>query len=683
LSYQTRFALALVLLLVAVTLRMWHLTKLPAGLNDQEIANINLIEDDIKHGDIRVFYEQNKRGQEGLYHALLALVTLLTNNGLIAYRIVSVWVGMLTVALIYSLGVRLFGHVSGLAASALISVMMWPVLLSRLVLVETLLVPLAAAVLLALARALPVYYRSRRSTSNTVDFAALGVLLGFSFYLHPAALLLTLTAMMFIAFIVLTQRPLSLRQLSYIGFAILMLIIIAMPYLISTIRLPELNANDRIFGHYGSLIASAFESFVGIMLQGDAAALYNLPQRPLVDIVSGFFILLGIIIALRRWREPRYALLIIATIILAPVTVLADNSPNFLAYSVIIPVLVLFFGVGIASFLTNLPGKSQRFGIAAVLILLGFNLIWTSRDLFVRWPALESVYSAYHGDIGRIARHLDRTSHRLPTILCDADWAKPHERHTPRSATEQILLLMNRQNANLRFVDCSRGFVFANAGQQQQVIFPDPAIRGRLPQAIRVWINLGAAVENTPDQMVINLDVEQALADALGVFTTSTPASYAIEALENTSSESNLPIAPPIRFGGNITWLGNSIDETRTYEPGTIVPVTTYWRIEGLIPSDLVLFTHILSDPVTIVANRDTIHANPAQLTERDVYIHIADVPLAPTLIERAYAVSVGAYQASSDDRLPVFGKNGELKGDRIFLYQIEVQGAAETSDDE
>jgi hypothetical protein len=76
---------------------------------------------------------------------------------------------------------------------------------------------------------------------------------------------------------------------------------------------------------------------------------------------------------------------------------------------------------------------------------------------------------------------------------------------------------------------------------------------------------------------------------------------------------------------------------------------------------------------VTLAANRDTISVNPAQLEERDVFLQITLVHLPDNMLADVYDISTGVYQDSSDRRLPVFVNNGEVRGDRIFLYQIEV----------
>ncbi|MEO1289129.1 MAG: hypothetical protein AAFV93_15300, partial [Chloroflexota bacterium] len=232
-----------------------------------------------------------------------------------------------------------------------------------------------------------------------------------------------------------------------------------------------------------------------------------------------------------------------------------------------------------------------------------------------------------------------------------------------------VKLHMNRDAVLLREVDCREGFVFVDAGRHQQVLIADPMEATALLPLVADWISLGTPVDDLANGMVIDLQVQRELEDALGILTTTTPASYATEA----DVSELVPVAPPIRFGGNVTWLGYETDPFPEYPVGSVVPVGTYWRIEGLVPSDLVVFTHLLSDPLFPAAQTDTILIDPRQLRERDVYLHNASVPLQANIEAGDYVVSVGVYQASSDERLPVFLDERSTRGNRIFLYQVSI----------
>ncbi|MDQ7024855.1 MAG: glycosyltransferase family 39 protein [Anaerolineae bacterium] len=671
-SSRRSYTLAVIVLLLAAGFRIWQLTTLPVGLNNQEMANVDLMRDSIQQGNIRVFYDVEGQGQEGFYHSVLALSSLLFGTGTFGFRILSVFASILTIALIYTLGTRLSGHIGGLFAAALMSVTMWDILLARLVVVETLLPLIVTSVLLALARALPVYPHHRTDNTRTVDFAILGALVGLALYVHPSGLMLVLAVMVFITYIVLTVRPLSIRQISYIGFAIVMVVIVAMPYVISTIRAPEYNAGRRIFGDYGSITISMLETTAALLLKGDSNILHNLPSRPMFDIITGMIVLLGVMMSIINWRQPRYALLLTAAIFLAPSAVLADSSPNFMAMSIVLPVLVLYFGVGLSCLIEQFGQRGYRFGLLFAFGLLLFNGFWTWDSLFQRWQQLEDVQIAYNSEVAQVAHHLDLTAGDTPTVFCYSGWNTPRNRDVPLSPSEEILLLMNRDNAPMRFVDCSTGFVFPDGGLNFQVVIPSPDVYEQIPPDIADWLALGTPILDFSEGAVVEMALQAELADALGVYTTTSPASLVTE----SDVSDRIPIPPPIRFGGNITWLGYESDPIEVYEAGEQVPVITYWRVEGVVPSDLLIFTHILSDPVTTAANRDTISIDPSRLEERDVFLQITLIPLLENMLAGDYDLSIGVYQDSSDTRLPVFVNEGQVRGDRIFLYPITILAA-------
>jgi len=113
---------------------------------------------------------------------------------------------------------------------------------------------------------------------------------------------------------------------------------------------------------------------------------------------------------------------------------------------------------------------------------------------------------------------------------------------------------------------------------------------------------------------------------------------------------------------------------------GEPLPIISYWRIEGEVPRDLMLFTHILSDPVTIAANRDYISADPRLLQDRDVIIQVTNVQLPDNLLEGEYTISTGAYQGIDEMRLVVM-QDEQPRGDRLFLYPVVVEAPPETEE--
>ncbi|NWG15356.1 MAG: glycosyltransferase family 39 protein [Chloroflexi bacterium] len=668
-SSRTSYALAVGLLLLAAVLRMWTLSALPPGLHDEEITDIRVAET-ARQGIIEVFYDLGGgEGREGLYHILLAAITSVTGTGLLGYQIVSVWVSLLTLALLYALATRLFGPLAGAAALALLVVNQWATLLGRSIGRETLLPLLAAGVLLALAQAFNVYRQGRRPPI-TLPFAALGMLLGLGFYIHPAHFMLVLASMAFISFMMRSRRRVSRRTLAYLGFGLLVMIIFATPYLISSLRLPQLSGAGRLLDNYTILqnppMRAIGESLSGLFFVGDTNPLHNLPGRPLFDLVSGVLLLLGVLVALRNWRQPRYFLPLVFTLSLSPVAVLSLDTPDFQAMTGLLPLLALFFGLGVSRLYHNLPANSRHLLAAGLVALFIFNLVWTGRDLFQSWPNQEAVRQVYHSRIGQLARYLDTTADDLPTLICDSPSPASGR---GLSSTDLLLLMMNRKQAPLRYADCGTGLVLMDGGARQQIIFPDAQMLHGMHPYLRRWISYGVLLDqpDLPANAVIEMTIERELADTIGRFITTAPVGYAPEA----------PGAPgvataPIRFGGNITFLGYEREPTEIYVPGGILTFITYWRADGPIPPNLRLFTHVLADPASIAAQTDTISINVGSLRNRDILIQVTFVPLPTSMPGGIYNISIGAYDATNNVRMGVLDDE-QQRGTRLFVGQISV----------
>lgn len=673
-SGRLSFWIAVLLLLIAVTLRLWDLTTLPSGLTQDEITNIRITES-ARDGMVEVFYELEDGGRDGLYQIILVFSTGLMGDGPLGFRLFSVWLGLLAVATVYAAGRRLLGHIGALSAMGLMAASFFPNVLSRSIKPEAWLPLLVALALLNIAVTLAIYRRRRVRGDNTTAATLLGFFLGLGIYIHPTGLLLVLFSLLFIFFMIRINKQLSRRRMSYIGFALLILIIMSIPYLVSSIRNPGLGGVDRLAGDRVNLsLVTLLDSLGGWLVSGDVNASFNLPGRPLLDPFSFIIVVIGIAAALARWRQPRFALLLIPLILISPVFLFAADAPNFLNHAALMPLIALFFGAGVMLLYDNLPPALRRVTELLLLALFVGNLIWTSRDLYVTWPQHSATQMTYNSHLGQLANRIDRTADNLPTIICG--WDLNQSATAPTLTDAQLLtLMMNRQDgANLRYVDCYNALVFADGGERQQVIVPNPDVYSRSHPEIQMWLTNHAEpliADNLPDRGVLLMTVAEPLAARVGQVTTT--------AVVNTPPESPLsvdrPLVPPFSFGGNLTLLGYLPYESRRYAPGETVTLVTYWRTQGTVPQDLRLFTHILADPAASPpANTDVLNLSARYLRDRDVFIQVTGVPLPESLPPREYFVSVGAYQDSSDERLLVQRDEvGEINASRLFFNTIIV----------
>lgn len=667
---RVSYALVVILLLVAAAFRMTDLGSLAPGFSASEFNDIRIAET-VRQGRVEVFYPLGGEGREGLYQALVMAVTG-TGGGLIGYRILSVWLGLLTLALIYALGKRLFNPLAGLAAAALLAVSMLPIILSRTVTPEAALPLYITAVMLALAYSMAVSGEQPNVQSRTAAFAALGILLGLGFYLHPISILIALFSVLFIVTVVFTRRSMSRRTLSYTWFAVVIMIVIATPYVTSSIQRPALAAAGRLLVNdtSKSILDSVTSGINGWFTLGDSSPEYNLPGRPLIDLVSGVFVIVGLLVALRGWRHSRYALLLLAFLFVAPTALLAVGSPNFLATAPLFPLLALFFGLGVTTIYSAMPRNTRIIGALALVALLGFNIVWAARDIFTRWGALPEMQQTYNARLGQLARYVDQTGAEIPTVIC-ASTLRPQNNPVSLTTTQMLALMMHRVDLPLRYADCGSAVIFTGGGSREQVILTEPSALDGVNPYLREWLDTGDVLNepNLPQNSVVVLNVTDTLANRIGSFMTTAPVAFD---MQMPGSEQELA-QPPIRFGGNITFLGYDRIWADSYVPGDVVPIVTYWRIDGRVPPDLRLFTHILADPTNRAAQSDIISVLPDQLEPRDVFIQVTYVMLPRQMPRSTYTISIGAYESNTQTRLPIFAGD-QVRGMRLFLGQISVQ---------
>jgi hypothetical protein len=269
--------------------------------------------------------------------------------------------------------------------------------------------------------------------------------------------------------------------------------------------------------------------------------------------------------------------------------------------------------------------------------------------------------------LGQLAHYLDRTAGSTPTVICDTSPLAPANA-VRLSDTDLILLMMNRKDAPFRYTDCGSSLVLTNGGEAQQIVLPEGNALVNLHPYIKNWLKMGEVViqPDLPAQAVVRLNVSKQLADRIGRFTTTSPPGFAPEAPGGTGLA-----VPPVRFGGNLTFLGYDNLDT-LYMPGGVVTSVTYWRVDGVLPPDLRLFTHILSDPAAIAAQTDTISVNVSQLQSRDIFLQLTFIPLPRSIPTGMYEVSIGAYLESTGERLDVL-ENGQPRGRRLFVGEIKV----------
>ena len=698
-KHQREMALATVLLLLAATLRLWGLAQFPAGFSDNELAYIRITEA-MRVGNVSVYYQAGTGHVcAGLYGVPNVVLTELVGDGLIGYRALPFFAAMLTLAVAWALARRLFGDAVALATLGALAVNGRAITLARTASAEALVPLFTLLVVWGLVIAFHLRRKVRFAPPSTLAFATLGGLLGAAGYLHYSALILGPLAVLFFAHLRLTRQPLSRRVWSAWVFVIVLATIVGAPYLISTFRDRALSEPYTAFwaqrpADLGALAHGTVNALGGLFLQGDPDAAHNARNLPMLGVWLAMLWALGTLEAARRWRDPRYALLLMLLAAGLLTDAWVGEPSTFSANLVAFPAVYMLVGVGAWALWQRLHARGVRMALQVTVFFVVFALgaevgIWRTQ-IADAWQHDEATAQAYHADLGRLAAYLDRTPDGLPVSFCAVGLREPTAGGL--SPRQMLRVMMHREGMPIRSSDCQSGLVLINAGAPMRFAFANAADREQMPPELQEWLEDAEPIHVTglPDGAVLRVDVEQRVRDAGGYWAAMSPAFYMPE--EDASAD---PVQLPARLEGNLTFAGYDprVWEGEYVAGGPPVVLVTYWRVDGELPPKLGIFAHLLAYPDPLPENgaripllepwaeANTIDVVPSELRERDFFVQVSYLWLAETLKPADYALTVGAYVGTAavlENHLRVLdpARDYQPRSDRLWLGDLRVKAA-------
>jgi 4-amino-4-deoxy-L-arabinose transferase-like glycosyltransferase len=660
------------LLLVAAFFRMWHLGTTPPGLLHEELVNAQLA-DSMRHGHISVIYDEVSPGREGLYYGMLAVLTTFIGRGLILWRLPSVWLAMLGLSMTYSLMIRLYNRRVGLLTVGLTAVALWPVWMGRAVLHVTLMPLMIALVAYTFTRA----FRASELPEASLWFTVGGIALGVAQYAHVTAWALVLILLLLIAYLGFTHRELLARHWSNVVYALVLAAVLVIPMAVflsshAGVREPVPIATQP--GLLADIPRRVMVSLAGLALRGDISPNRNVPARPVFDPLTAILFVIGIGVALARWRRASYALALIWLLAGLVPTSLQPHTPNFEYMAVILPIVFTFPALAIDAVwervrpcLSTYRARLAGVGLItlAALIVVG-NAGWTYRDHFVRWPRQGDVRLNYQADIGVLARYLDTSRDPSPISVC----VTPVDRSKDPFALpndELLAYFMHRTQPQMRLFDCRQSLVLAKGGTSQRLVFPRSHYYDNLPGPLLAWLRYSSEekVPGVRPDVIRRLEVSDILADQVGKFITTAPVAWPPEAGSNELA------ALPIRFSDSLAFLGYQVRDD-TIRRTDWIELTTYWRMDGPPPPELKMFAHMLGTPTVVIAQDDRLGVRMNTLQPRDVFLQHSMIQTRPGTTPGLYALSVGLYVPATEQRLVIY--DGETpRASRLFLQRVAV----------
>jgi hypothetical protein len=374
------------------------LTQLPPGLQLDEAYN-ELSALRFLRRPILVPHFAIDQGIAAAHIYFTALVMLFSGPIAEAGRIASMLAGLLSIAAGAWLVRELFRkkYVAAeltalqLIVAAELAITYWFVHMSRFGL-ELIVVPLLTLIAFAL------FWRWLHRPSLKLSALA-GALLGLSLYSYAAAyavpIVIALTFLGQWLFSQRADRP-PLKQIAAYG---LTFALIVLPLILFAIDRPEAfgthlettaaTSSTNIIDNIGATLAS-------ISFKGDTFTSYNLPGRSLLDPLQSILFLAGLVICIRRVRQPEFLFVLIWCSVMLLPAIFSGWTPAFNRMSGAVAGIVLLVSIG-AIELYRFFNRHRRGLIGAILIFtsLAYTTARTAYDYFSVWPTTPGLFVSF------------------------------------------------------------------------------------------------------------------------------------------------------------------------------------------------------------------------------------------------------------------------------------------------
>jgi 4-amino-4-deoxy-L-arabinose transferase-like glycosyltransferase len=619
---------ALAVLLLASVFRLILLHDVPPGLAQDEVLNADIVTF-IRQGQHALFFREGY-GHEPLYHYWSVPFQVLFGDNVLSIRLPAVYLGMLLVALTMRWARREFSGVTAVTAGFGLAISWWPIIFSRIGLR-----PILEPLLLVAA----AWFWRRPWLA--------GLFLGLSLYSYTGARVVFLIPLLW-GIVQVWAVPDQSKRRDRLRTAVIILtvsLIVSLPLYWTLQADPSLQQRvDQLAGPLEALrqgdsgpIWQMTLATLGVFsFAGDPRWTYSLPGRPFFDWVTAVFFYAGFLLALYRWRQPRYTLILVWLAVTLLPSAITPQAPSTVRLVGAMPVVYLLVGTAVAAFIRWVQAARptvKRYvwpGTAVFLLAVGLvNVFRTVNDGFIRWPAALETRLKYQTVLLDMARHWQAEQ--------TENWVVAESFFEPIDADS----LRRNLGASTKVRWIQTGPDIAGA-----IIFPAEAGAGRLyvPEFAAISADLLAVAGVAERPLFRSLDHP----------------SFAVYDLP-----ARPPIAPlvePLVLEGAVTFLGYEILPATSERP---LQLFSYWRVETALPDDLTTFAHLLSADGSIFAQYDGLDAVPLTLQPGDLFVQRHILPSPEITAGQSFTLQLGLYTRGNGRRL--FDGNGR---DTIILRE-------------
>lgn len=672
-----------VILLVALGLRLWHLTAVPPGLTHDE-ANHGREAIGILNGITLYFFPLNY-GSEPLYSYTVAGFMGLLGRNLFALRLVNVVFGVAVIAMTAAWAAPRLGHsaaerrLTALLGAALMAVSFWPLASSREALRAGMLPFFMALAVWFFWRILetrapagwPPALSSRpgRLVWLVVGFALTIVA---TYHIYLAARVTWLLFPLYLGYLAVVWRAVFRRAWAPVLAGLGLAALAAIPMVLYLRANPEMQTRLGMLdgplqqitgGDWLPVLTNVRDALLAFVWPGfgDQFLAYNIPGRPVFDAVSAVFFVLGVAVCLWRRRSPVYAFLLLWFVVGIAPSLITGPTANTTRNLAALPAVYLLAAVGFAAPATWLIGRvaadSRRWAtVAAGALALGW-VVWagwvSATDYFQRWGRSAEVRDAYQQTLVQSLDTVDGASLAGPLVFSSVYPGPAHD-----SSVALVLAADRPAVSGARWTDAR----FA-------LLLPDDS-------DTTVIIPAATPPHAAFERLLIPIERVTVSSDDLNPF-------FTLNQIDEGQVRALLRWAaldgPPANFGGAAKLIGARW-LTDAAAPGETAELLTVWRVLDpalagpLVPpsftTDAVAFTHVLDDAGQVITQRDSLDTPSWSWQPGDLLLQIH--PVVAPAHSGEYAAVVGLYDRTSGARLPVVGGAG---GDTAAVPPLVVNG--------
>ena len=658
------------ILLVAAFLRLYQLGDVPPGLEHDEITSWQMA-DSVLQGQFRIYFTESY-GHEPIFSYLMALSVAAFGPNWLGVRFWAPFLSLFGLAATFALSRRLFDRRVAVVAAGVMAVAVWPIFFARLGLRLNLLPVLLCTTVLAFWNGLvtPLTADGKLSRRGWRWFLLAGVLMAATLHTYMASRAVPIFLAGFVVYLALFHRSMLRGRWLAVGTVFLLAAILVAPmaWYIRThptaeVRTGQVNeplaqlsqGNLKPVFHNALVVAGMFG------FTGEPYWQVNVSGRPVfVEPVTILLFYGGLLLALWRWRQPRYAFLLIWLLVgLLPSVVTAD-PPSFPRAFAALPVAFILPGIAAGA----LWARWRRTVPAILALALALNAGLTYRDYFVAWAADPNVRYTFQTSITQAARYLDASDEVTPVVMAGLSV------HDVDPLT--LAVSLRRRDLAVRWCDTRGALVLPAVEDSVRLLIPtivplDPTLADQL-----------ARYSAPPDDgspgfslyLVEQIDEWRAHITALGQ-SLAVVTSPEVEFLPGDPHGLRQSRLRPVNFGNQFDFLGYEW-LNQSFTPGGQVELLTYWRTHGPLDGQRKVFVHLLDAHSRVLGGHDGLDAGLGSLQPGDVIVQLHRFWVAADAQPGEHQVEIGLYDPATEQRLVIL-ENGAPVADRLLLKTVDV----------